>query len=132
MAELKKGSRVTGGERDRLAADLKRKYGDTVGEILAYVERARGRLEAVERQDQIVAELEARRAELCASAGALAWIDHDWAMRFLFDDRDCREIKCVARVSFEGADAALAEKQIRIFVRQDVLARSIIETGSQR
>jgi transposase-like protein len=26
VAELKKGTRVTGGERDRLAADLKRKY----------------------------------------------------------------------------------------------------------
>ena len=26
MAELKKGSRVTGGDRDKLAADLKRKY----------------------------------------------------------------------------------------------------------
>ena len=26
MAELKKGSRVTGGERDRLAGDLKKRY----------------------------------------------------------------------------------------------------------
>ena len=26
MAELKKGSRVTGGERDKLAADLKKRY----------------------------------------------------------------------------------------------------------
>ena len=26
MVELKKGSRVTGGDRDKLAADLKRKY----------------------------------------------------------------------------------------------------------
>jgi hypothetical protein len=26
VVELKKGSRVTGGDRDRLAADLKRKY----------------------------------------------------------------------------------------------------------
>ena len=26
MAELKKGSRVTGGDRDKLAADLKRRY----------------------------------------------------------------------------------------------------------
>ena len=26
MAELKKGSRVTGGDREKLAADLKRKY----------------------------------------------------------------------------------------------------------
>lgn len=26
MADLKKGSRITGGERDKLAGDLKRKY----------------------------------------------------------------------------------------------------------
>lgn len=26
MAELKKGSRITGGDRDKLAADLKKKY----------------------------------------------------------------------------------------------------------
>ena len=59
-------------ERLLTLADLKRKYGDTVEEILAYAERARGRLEAVERQDQIVAELDARREELRAAAGALA------------------------------------------------------------
>jgi hypothetical protein len=27
VAELKKGARITGGERNRLAADLKRRYG---------------------------------------------------------------------------------------------------------
>jgi DNA repair protein RecN (Recombination protein N) len=59
-------------ERLLALADLKRKYGDTIEEILAYVERARGRLEAVERQDQIVAELEARRQEIRAAAGTLA------------------------------------------------------------
>jgi DNA repair protein RecN (Recombination protein N) len=59
-------------ERLLTLAGLKRKYGDTVEEILAYAERARGRLEAVERQDQIVAELEARRAELRQAAGTLA------------------------------------------------------------
>src|SRR4051794_4859852 len=59
-------------ERLLMLADLKRKYGDTVEEILAYAERARSRLEAVERQDQIVAELEKRREELRQAAGALA------------------------------------------------------------
>ena len=59
-------------ERLLALADLKRKYGDTIEEILAYAERARARLEAVERQDQILAELEARREELRAAAGALA------------------------------------------------------------
>lgn len=59
-------------ERLLAIADLKRKYGDTVEEILAYAERARNRLEAVERQDQLVAELDARREELRRAAGALA------------------------------------------------------------
>ncbi|MGE3267953.1 MAG: DNA repair protein RecN [Chloroflexota bacterium] len=59
---------------DRLLtlADLKRKYGDTVTEILAYVEQARSKLEAVERQDQILAELDARREKLRQQAGTLA------------------------------------------------------------
>jgi DNA repair protein RecN (Recombination protein N) len=59
-------------ERLLTLADLKRKYGDTIEEILAYAERARGRLEAVERQDQILAELSARREELRHTAGVLA------------------------------------------------------------
>lgn len=41
MAELKKGSRVTGGERDRLAADLRRKY-DT-GESIRALAQSTGR-----------------------------------------------------------------------------------------
>jgi DNA repair protein RecN (Recombination protein N) len=59
-------------ERLLTIADLKRKYGDSVAEILAYAERARSRLEAVERQDQIVSELEARRDRLRQEAGRLA------------------------------------------------------------
>lgn len=41
MAELKKGSRVTGGERDRLGADLKRKYDG--GESIRALASATGR-----------------------------------------------------------------------------------------
>jgi hypothetical protein len=41
VAELKKGSRVTGGERDRLAADLRRKY-DT-GESIRSLAQSTGR-----------------------------------------------------------------------------------------
>jgi DNA repair protein RecN (Recombination protein N) len=53
-------------------ADLKRKFGDSIPDVLAYAERARARLLAVERQDQLLAELEVRRAELRAAAGTLA------------------------------------------------------------
>jgi DNA repair protein RecN (Recombination protein N) len=59
-------------ERLLTLADLKRKYGDTVEEILAYAERARSRLEAVERQDQLLANLDARRVELRHAVGGLA------------------------------------------------------------
>ena len=41
MAELKKGSRVTGGERDRLAADLRRKY--DAGESIRALASSTGR-----------------------------------------------------------------------------------------
>jgi Helix-turn-helix domain len=41
VVELKKGSRVTGGERDRLAADLRRKY-DT-GESIRALAQSTGR-----------------------------------------------------------------------------------------
>lgn len=41
MAELKKGSRVTGMERDRLAGELKRKYDD--GESIRALAASTGR-----------------------------------------------------------------------------------------
>ena len=41
MVELKKGTRVTGGDRDRLAADLKRKYEG--GQSIRLLAQAHGR-----------------------------------------------------------------------------------------
>lgn len=44
MAELKKGSRVTGGERDRLATELRRKYdsGESIRSLAASTGRSYG------------------------------------------------------------------------------------------
>ena len=44
MAELKKGARITGGDRTRLAADLKRKYatGTSIRELAAETGRSYG------------------------------------------------------------------------------------------
>ena len=44
MAELKKGSRVTGGERDRLAAELRRKYdsGESIRALASSTGRSYG------------------------------------------------------------------------------------------
>lgn len=44
VAELKKGARITGGERNRLAADLKRKYssGSSIRELAGETGRSYG------------------------------------------------------------------------------------------
>jgi helix-turn-helix protein len=44
VAELKKGSRVTGGERDRLATDLRRKYdsGESIRALASSTGRSYG------------------------------------------------------------------------------------------
>ena len=44
MAELKKGARITGGDRTKLAADLKRKYatGTSIRELAAETGRSYG------------------------------------------------------------------------------------------
>jgi hypothetical protein len=44
VAELKKGSRVTGMERDRLAGDLRRKYdsGESIRALAAFTGRSYG------------------------------------------------------------------------------------------
>ena len=44
-------------------------------------------------------------------------------MRFLLDRGDGAEVERVARVGLEGADAAFAEENVGIAVRQDVLGR---------
>lgn len=59
-------------ERTLLIGDLKRKYGDSVGEILAYADGARARLEAVERQDELIGALDERRRALRHDIGLLA------------------------------------------------------------
>ena len=44
MAELKKGSRVTGGDRDKLATDMKRKYeaGESIRALATSSQRSYG------------------------------------------------------------------------------------------
>lgn len=50
--------------RRQVLADLRRKYGDTLAEVLAYGDEVRARLAELESHDQKAAELEARGAEL--------------------------------------------------------------------
>src|ERR671930_658416 len=50
-------------------ADLKRKYGDSVAEVLAYAVGARRRLESFEHRTERLAELDAREAELTKQLG---------------------------------------------------------------
>ncbi len=56
-------------ERLLLIGDLKRRFGDMIEDVLAYAERARARLEAVERQDQVLAELAEQRGGSAAKSG---------------------------------------------------------------
>ncbi len=53
-------------------ADLKRKYGDTVSDILAYAEDARRRLDELEHRAERASELEARCAQLLGQARGVA------------------------------------------------------------
>jgi DNA repair protein RecN (Recombination protein N) len=59
-------------ERALLLAELKRKYGATVSEVIDYLERARERLEGIEHGEERLAELRAREAELLSSAVQVA------------------------------------------------------------
>ncbi len=63
-------------ERLFALADLKRKYGDSVAEVLGYLEQGRRRLEGFEHREERVAELAAREdrllVELAGAAGDLS------------------------------------------------------------
>ncbi|HEY1740705.1 MAG TPA: DNA repair protein RecN [Acidimicrobiia bacterium] len=59
------------GRRQRLR-ELRRKYGETITDVLAYVEESRARLEELVGHDQLVAELEHQRADALAAADRAA------------------------------------------------------------
>ena len=56
-----------------LLDDLKRKYGPTLEDVLAFAQRAQAELEAIESAGDRIAELEARRDALRREAGQKAW-----------------------------------------------------------
>jgi DNA repair protein RecN (Recombination protein N) len=62
--------------RRRLLAELRRKYGDTLAEVLAFGEAARGRAAALEQLEHEAAALERRRAEAVAAVAR-----HEEALR---------------------------------------------------
>ena len=62
----------------------------------------------------------AHSAHEIGAAATLAGIDDDGEVGFLFRDGHRGEIERVARVRFEGADAALAEQDVRVAVGEDV------------
>lgn len=59
-------------KRLELISGLRRKYGDTVAEMLQYLEQVRAELQRLEGSEERVAELQAREAELGARAVACA------------------------------------------------------------
>jgi DNA repair protein RecN (Recombination protein N) len=56
-------------ERLALIHNLQRKYGDSVEEVLAYAERARGELQTIEHSEERIAELEAEEQTLLHELG---------------------------------------------------------------
>lgn len=62
--------------RRQLLADLRRKYGETLGDVIAFSEEARGRLIELESHEERVAQLEAERAvraaEVLSAASTVA------------------------------------------------------------
>jgi DNA repair protein RecN (Recombination protein N) len=60
--------------QERLFAigDLKRKYGETIGDVLAYAEHARERLDGLEHRAERLCELEAREAEVARQLATAA------------------------------------------------------------
>jgi hypothetical protein len=61
-----------------------------------------------------------KRAHEIGAAAALARINNHWQMRFLFDDRHGGKIERVARIIFEGPDAAFTKHYVRIPVSEQV------------
>lgn len=56
--------------RRRLLRELRRRYGETIGEVLLYADQARGRLHELCSHDQQVAELEERRLRVLGEVAA--------------------------------------------------------------
>lgn len=59
-------------ERLDLIFNLKRKYGESIAEVLAFAERAKHELDGITHAEERVAELRAEEARLLASVGAVA------------------------------------------------------------
>jgi len=59
-------------ERLALINDLKRKYGDTIGEVLAFAQAAQTELDGIVHSEERIAELEAREEALLHQIGSLA------------------------------------------------------------
>ena len=58
--------------RRRLLADLRRKYGETLSQVIAYADDARTRLRQLEEHDQRALELDRERAAACAAVAHAA------------------------------------------------------------
>lgn len=56
-------------ERLALIRSLQRKYGDSIGDVLAYAQRARGQLDTIEHSEEHIAELETEEERLLHEVG---------------------------------------------------------------
>jgi DNA repair protein RecN (Recombination protein N) len=95
-------------ERLFLLGDLKRKYGETLTDVLAYAQQARERLDTIEHRAERLAQLEQREAGL-VSALAAAACD-------LSTKRSAASTRLAADVQAELADLRLAGARFRVSI----------------
>ena len=93
-------------ERLALIANLKRKYGDTIADILAYAERARAELDAITHADEETAALEDEIAALEAQLGEQALM--------LSERRQQAARRMAAAVEQELQDLRMAGARFRV------------------
>lgn len=111
-------------ERLALIADLKRKYGGSIPEILAYAERARAELETITHAGEQIAALEAEIAALEADLAAQALA--------LSQKRQAAAEKLAAGVEAELKDLRMAGARFAVDIRRRPDPRGLPLPGGER
>ncbi len=98
-------------ERLHLIGRLRRKYGDTIEDILEFGERARAEMEGLTNREEQLAELEKRGAALLREIGSLA--------AALSEARQAASARLAAAVQGELAELGMGKARFQVAVQQD-------------
>lgn len=105
------GDAETVEERALQLADLKRKYGDSIASVLDYRDRARSRLEALDRHDALIDELGTREARVLKDVGAVA--------RELSTGRHQAAAELASRVLSQLDDLGMPGTRLEVVIRTE-------------